>query len=158
MDGKDESIKIVVRNRRARHEYELLETIEAGIALQGTEVKSIRAGHVNMGDAYARARQGSLMLEGMHISPWATANDYDQHHPTRARRLLLHKREIRYLLRQMEAKGLTVVPVTLYFKRGKLKVELAVARGKRLHDKRQSTLKREAQRDMERAYKHKLNR
>lgn len=150
----DTGIKLVLRNRKAYHDYEILETIEAGIALQGTEVKSIRAGKVNISDAYARPRNGSLVLMALHISPWDTANDYDQHDPTRPRMLLLHKREIRYLLREIEAKGLTVVPVALYFKRGRLKVELGVAKGKRQHDKRQSTLKKEAQRDMERAYKH----
>lgn len=147
-------IKIVLRNKRVFHEYNIIEKFEAGIALRGTEVKSIRAGKVNLTDAYARHNQGSIVLVNMHISPWDTANDYDQHDPTRPRRLLLHKREIRKLSHQMEAKGYTLLPLSLYFKGGKLKVELGLARGKNIHDKRQATLKRDADREMERARKY----
>ncbi len=147
-------IKLVQRNKRAYYEYEILEKFEAGISLQGTEVKSIRNGKVSMGDAYAGIRQGSIFLMNLHISPWETANDYDQHDPTRPRRLLLHRKEIRKLAHQLGAKGYTLVPLKIYFKNGKLKVELGLARGKNIHDKRQTSLKRDANREMDRARKY----
>jgi len=146
-------IKVVVRNRRAYYEYEIIEKFEAGIALHGTEVKSIRAGKVNLGDAFARPRQGSIFLLNLHISPWETANDYDQHEPTRPRRLLLHKKEIKKLSHEIEAKGYSLMPLSLYFKDGKLKVELGMGKGKKVRDKRQNTMKRESNREMERAQK-----
>lgn len=146
-------IKLVLRNKRAYHEYEILEKFEAGISLHGTEVKSIRAGKVNMGDAFARHYQGSISLMNLHISPWETANDFDQHDTTRPRRLLLHKKEIRKLSHEIEAKGYTLLPLSLYFKGGKLKVELGLAKGKNIHDKRQTSLKRDADREMDRAQK-----
>ena len=146
-------IKLVLRNKRAYFEYEILEKLEAGIALEGTEVKSIRAGKVNLGDAFARPSQGSIYLYNMHVSPWDSANDFDQHEPTRIRRLLLHRKEIRKLSHEIEAKGYTLLPLALYFKDGKLKVELGLARGKKIHDKRQTTMKRESDREMERAQK-----
>ncbi len=152
MNDKDH-IKIVVRNRKAYHDFNITHTVEAGISLHGTEVKSIRAGRVNISDAYARSAKGGLLLINMHVSPWDTANSYDQHDPTRPRRLLLHKREIRKLVHEIEAKGHTLVPLSLYFKHGRLKVELGLAKGKRSYDKRQSSLKKEADRDMERAQK-----
>ena len=106
-----------------------------------------------MGDSYARPRNGSISLLNLHISPWETANDYDQHDPTRPRLLLLHKKEIRKLTHEIEAKGYTLLPLSLYFKAGKLKVELGLAKGKNVHDKRQTSLKRDAKREMERARK-----
>lgn len=154
MSEAKDHIKIVVRNKKAYHEYNIVEKFEAGISLKGTEVKSIREGKVNIGDAYARHRNGSISLMKMHISPWDTANDYDQHDPTRPRLLLLHRREIRKLTHQLEAKGYTLLPLSLYFKHGKLKVELGLARGKNIRDKRQSTLKKDADREMERAQKY----
>jgi len=147
-------IKVIIRNKRAYYEYEILEKLEAGISLQGTEVKSIRAGKVNIGDAYARVLRGSFSLLNMHISPWETANDYDQHATTRPRLLLLHRREIRKLSHLIEAKGYTLLPLSLYFKNGKLKVELGLAKGKNVRDKRQSALKRDATREMDRARKY----
>lgn len=147
-------IKLILRNKRAYHEYTILEKFEAGIALQGTEVKSVRAGNVTMGDAYAGYRSGSISLLNLHIGPWETANDYDQHNPTRPRLLLLHKKEIRKLTHQIQAQGYTLLPLALYFKNGKLKVELGLAKGKNIHDKRQTSLKRDAQREMERASKY----
>jgi len=144
---------MVLRNKRAFHDYTIIEKFEAGVALQGTEVKSIRAGKVTMGDAYAGMRKGSISLLNLHISPWETANDYDQHNPTRPRLLLLHKREIRKLSHQIEAKGYTLLPLALYFKNGKLKVELGLAKGKNIHDKRQTSIKRDADREMDRARK-----
>ncbi len=149
----DKHIKLVLRNKRAFYEYEILEKFEAGISLHGTEVKSIRAGKLNMGDAYATHRNGSISLLNLHISPWETANEYDQHDPTRPRRLLLHRREIRKLSHDIEAKGYTLLPLSLYFKAGKLKVELGLARGKNIRDKRQTALKRDAAREMDRARK-----
>ncbi|MBT4036323.1 MAG: SsrA-binding protein SmpB [Candidatus Marinimicrobia bacterium] len=149
----DKHIKLVLRNKRAYYEYEIVEKFEAGISLHGTEVKSIRAGKLNMGDSYARPRNGSISLLNLHISPWETANDYDQHDPTRPRLLLLHKKEIRKLTHEIEAKGYTLLPLSLYFKAGKLKVELGLAKGKNVHDKRQTSLKRDAKREMERARK-----
>jgi len=149
----DKHIKLVMRNKRAFHEYEIVERFEAGISLQGTEVKSIRAGKVNMGDAYARHRNGSISILNLHISPWETANDFDQHNPTRPRLLLLHKREIRKLSHEIEAKGFTLLPLSLYFKAGRLKVELGLAKGKNVHDKRQTALKKDALREMDRARK-----
>jgi len=151
--SEGEHIKIVARNRKAFHNYHIQETLEAGIALRGTEVKSIRAGKVNLSDAYARPRGTGIVLVNLHISPWDTANRYDQHDPLRSRQLLLNKREIRRLVHEVEAKGHTLVPTSLYFKRGRLKVEIGIAKGKRLHDKRQSALKKEADREMERARK-----
>ncbi len=148
------SIKLVVRNKRAYYEYEIIEKYEAGISLHGTEVKSIRAGKVNLGDAYARPRNGSISLMNLHVSPWETANEYDQHDPTRPRLLLLHKKEIRKLSHEIEAKGYTLLPLSLYFKAGKLKVELGLAKGKNVRDKRQTALKRDADREMDRARKY----
>jgi len=152
--SEDKHIKLVVRNKRAYYEYEIIDKYEAGIALQGTEVKSIRAGKITLGDAYARPRHGSFYLVNLHISPWETANEYDQHEPTRPRLLLLHKREIRKLRHDIEAKGYTLLPLSLYFKAGKLKVELGLAKGKNVRDKRQTALKRDAAREMDRARKH----
>ncbi len=151
--NEQSNIKLVLRNKRAYHEYEILEKYEAGISLHGTEVKSIRAGKVNMSDAYARHYQGSISLMNLHISPWETANDFDQHDTTRPRRLLLHSKEIRKLSHDIEAKGYTLLPLSLYFKGGKLKVELGLAKGKNLRDKRQTALKRDADREMDRAKK-----
>ncbi len=151
-----ESIKIVLNNRKARHEYHILETIEAGIALKGTEVKSIRAGRVSLDEAYAKPKGGNILLFNMHIKPWDTAHAYDQHEPRRPRQLLLHKREIRYLIQAVEKKGYTLIPLRLYFKRGKLKVELGLARGKKLYDKRATAAAREAEREIQRAQKHRL--
>ncbi len=153
MNDTNDKIRMVLRNKRAFHDYTIIEKFEAGVALQGTEVKSIRAGKVTMGDAYAGMRKGSISLLNLHISPWETANDYDQHNPTRPRLLLLHKREIRKLSHQIEAKGYTLLPLALYFKNGKLKVELGLAKGKNIHDKRQTSIKRDADREMDRARK-----
>lgn len=154
MNERTDHIKVIARNKKAFHEYNILEKFEAGISLRGTEVKSIREGKVIIGDAYARHRRGSISLLHMHISPWDTANDYDQHDPTRPRLLLLQRREIRKLAHQLDAKGYTLLPLSLYFKNGKLKVELGLAKGKNIHDKRQTSLKRDATREMERAQKY----
>ncbi|MGB3187875.1 MAG: SsrA-binding protein SmpB, partial [Limnoraphis sp.] len=139
-------------NRKARYLYELLETYQAGIELQGTEVKSIRAGRVNMQDGYALVRNREAWLINVHISPYETSA-YFNHEPRRTRKLLLHRKEINKLIGLVEQKGLTLVPTKMYFKNGLVKVEIAVGRGKKLHDKRDTMKKRDDQRQMERAMK-----
>ncbi len=146
--------KIITVNRKARHDYEILDTIEAGIVLLGTEVKSLRAGKVNLKDSYARIKDGEVWLVGVHISPYSHGG-YSNHAPERDRKLLLHKSEIRRLIGKTEEKGITLVPLRMYFKNGKAKVELALARGKRKFDKRQDIAKRDAQREIQRKLKEK---
>ncbi len=137
-------------NRAASHNYHLLQRFEAGIALTGTEVKSAREGRVNLKEAYARVRDGEVYLHGAHISPYTHGNR-ENHEPLRVRKLLLHAREIRKLSRETDSGGVTIVPTRMYLKRGRIKVELALARGKRQHDKREDKRKREAEREMARA-------
>lgn len=145
------SIKIIVSNRKVYHEYEVLQTQEAGIALQGTEVKSLRAGKVNLGDAYCRVTENmEVWLMNAHIAPYDFGNIHN-HDPLRERALLLHKNEIRRLYGQVREKGLALVPTKLYFKNGRVKIEIALAKGKKLYDKRESLKKKESQRDMARA-------
>ena len=146
-----DGIKIITKNRKAFHDFTILEKFEAGISLHGTEVKSIREGRVNLQDAYAKHREGSIFLVGMNISTWLGASDYDQHDPIRTRQLLLHRREIRKIGEQVDQGGLTLVPLMLYFRNGKLKVELGLAKGKQQHDKRDSLAKKDAEREMARA-------
>jgi len=145
-----EPIKVVAENRKARHDYFIDEIYEAGIALVGTEVKSIRTGKVSLRDSYAEVVNGEAYLQNMHISPYDKGSRFN-HDPKRPRKLLLHKREIKKLLGQTTQKGYTLIPLRLYFKRGKVKVELALARGKKLYDKRQDIAKRDAQREISRA-------
>lgn len=151
--AKDE-IQVIAENRKARHDYFVEETFEAGIALQGTEVKSLRAGRVNLRDGYAQVVGGELFLENVHISPYVQANRFN-HDPLRRRKLLMHKREIRRLHAALREKGYTLVPLRLYFKRGRAKVELGLARGKKLYDKRADIASRDAQRDIARAMRGK---
>ena len=146
----EEGETVVASNRKARHDYELLERFEAGIKLTGDEVKSLRAGRASLVDAFARPRDGQLWLEGMHVPPYEQG-DTKAHLPLRPRKLLLHRREIDAMARDVAEKGLSVVPLRVYFTHGIAKVELALARGKRRYEKRQSIAKREAQREMERA-------
>ncbi len=146
----EEGETVVASNRKARHDYELLERFEAGIKLTGDEVKSLRAGRASLVDAFARPRDGELWLEGMHVPPYEQG-DTKAHLPLRPRKLLLHRREIDAMTRDVAEKGLSVVPLRVYFTHGMAKVELALARGKRRYEKRQSIAKREAQREMERA-------
>jgi SsrA-binding protein len=150
MGRRDEGEKIVASNRRARHDYELLERFSSGIRLTGDEVKSLRAGRASLVDSYGRVRDGELWLEGMHIPPYEQGNTRT-HLPLRPRKLLLHRREIEEIARGVNEKGLALVPLRVYFVHGLAKVELALARGKRRYEKRQSIAKREAQREMERA-------
>ena len=149
--GKD-SIKIACENRKARHDYFIHETLEAGLVLVGTEVKSLRAGRANLRDSYAEVKGGEVFVENMHISPYEEGNIFN-HDPLRPRKLLLHKAEIRRLFGKTREKGMTLVPLKIYFKRGKAKMELALASGKKLYDKRQTLAAKSAQRDVERALK-----
>jgi len=138
-------------NRKARHEYHIDETYEAGIALSGTEIKSIRAGKANLQDSFARIENGELVLYNMHISPYEQGNRFN-HEPKRPRKLLMHKREIMRLFGQTREKGYSLIPLKVYFKSGKwAKVELALARGKKQYDKREDIAARDAQRDIDRA-------
>jgi len=146
----DSGRKLICQNRRARHDYHILETIEAGISLTGTEVKSLRAGHANLKEAYARIDNEEAFLFNCHINPYEDGGRYN-HEPTRARKLLLHKTEIRRLFARVQIKGLTLVPLSLYFLKGRVKVELGVARGKKEFDKREDLAERDAKREMERA-------
>jgi len=142
--------RVVASNRRARHEYEVLDTLEAGIALVGPEVKSLRAGRANLGDAYAVVRRGEVFLQNLHISPYqpATRENPD---PRRERKLLLHRSEIGKLSGRVAERGLTLVPLSIYFRDGRAKVELALARGKAKRDKRQTIRRREDEREAARA-------
>lgn len=146
-------IKQVAANRKATHDYEILQRVEAGISLLGTEIKSIRTNGASIREAYARPRDGELWLYGAHIAPYE-GGSYMNHEPTRPRRLLLHKKEIRELSRAINEKGLTLVPLSLYLKDGMAKLELGLARGRKHYDKRQAIAKRDAQRDIERALRH----
>jgi len=140
----------IISNRRARHDYHIVETIEAGIELRGTEVKSLRDHRGSLGDAFAKVEHGQVFLFNLHISPYDKGNRFN-HDPLRARRLLLHKNEIHRLSGQTDRKSMALIPLRLYFKRGRVKVELAVAKGKVQFDKRDDLKKREHQREIERA-------
>lgn len=142
-------IKIIVDNRRARYEYQLTDRYEAGIELQGSEVKSLRAGKANLQDAFAAIERGEIVLHNLHISPYSHGG-YANHEPVRPRKLLLKRAEIGKLQKATDQKGFTLVPTKLYFKNGWAKVEIAVGRGKKLYDKRQDIAEREAKRRMER--------
>jgi SsrA-binding protein len=144
----DETIS-VARNKRARHDYHVVETWEAGIVLTGTEVKSLRNGKANIADAYAIVRNGEMFLINLHIPPYEQGNQFN-HDPTRTRKLLLHRKEIRRLIGSVERQGLALVPLEIYFKRGIAKVMLALGKGKKLHDKRDTERKRDAEREMAR--------
>ena len=148
------SIKIVTQNRKARHEYHILETWEAGIVLLGTEVKSLREGHINLKDSHARISHGEIFLHNCHINPYERGG-YANHDPVRVRKLLLHKREIRKLTGKVQEKGLTLIPLKVYFKDGKAKVEIALCQGKKHYDKRADIASRDAKRDMDRSLKYK---
>jgi SsrA-binding protein len=146
--------RTVATNRRARHDYEVLETIEAGIALRGSEVKSLRDGKAQLADAYARVDDGELWLYGVHIPAWQFATGFGGHEPDRKRKLLVHRKQIDELMGRTQQQSLTLVPLSLYFKDGKAKVQLALARGRKLYDKRQAILSREAERESARALRN----
>jgi SsrA-binding protein len=150
MPSADAAVKIVAHNRSASHDYFLEDRFEAGLALLGTEIKSIRAGHVQPKEAYVHAENGQVFLLNAHIAAYDPAARQN-HEPRRPRRLLLHKREIRKLQEQVKLKGYTIVPVKLYLVKGRAKIEIALAKGKKQYDKRQTIAKRESERDMARA-------
>lgn len=145
--------KVVATNRKARHDYHIEETYEAGLVLTGTEVKSLRQGRLNLKDSFARVEGGEVFLYNMHVSPYSHGNRWN-HEPTRTRKLLLHKEEIRRLIGKVQQQGLTLVPLKVYFTpQGRAKVEIALARGKKLWDKRQDIAERDARREAQRAAK-----
>ena len=144
--------KNIAENRKAFHDYHILETFEAGVALLGTEVKSIREGRVNLRDSYAQVQRGEVLLDNVHIQPYSHRG-YADHEPMRARRLLLHRHEIRKLIGKTVERGMTLVPVRMYFKNGRVKVALALAKGKQAHDKRDAIKKREVERETRAAVK-----
>jgi SsrA-binding protein len=148
-EAKSEVISIA-RNKRARFDYHLLETFEAGIVLGGTEVKSLRSGKASIADAYGIVKDGEIFLLNAHIQPYESRG-YANHEPSRSRKLLLHRREIRRLIGAVERQGFTLIPLELYFKKGVAKVALALAKGKKLHDKRDTERQRDAEREMARA-------
>lgn len=145
-------IKQVTTNKKAFHDYFILDSIEAGIVLQGTEVKSLREGKANLKDGYARIDRGEVYLIDCHISPYPCGGHFN-HEPERPRKLLLKKQEIKRLLGKMTEKGMTLIPTRIYFKDGKAKVEIGIAKGKRLYDKRESLRKKDERREIERAFK-----
>ncbi len=153
MANEKDRIKIISDNRQARFLYEILETYEVGIELQGTEVKSIRAGKVNLRDGFATLRDGEVWLMNVHISPYEKSSQFFNHEPRRNRRLLMHNWEIRKLIGQVEQKGLTLVPLKMYFKGSWVKISLGLGKGKKLHDKRETLKRRQDDRDMSRAMK-----
>lgn len=142
--------KIVAQNRKAYHDFFIEETLEAGLVLTGTEIKSIRKGSVSLRDAYARVEQGEVFLHNMHIAPYAQGNQFN-HEPLRTRKCLLHRKQIAHLFGAVREQGLTLIPTKLYLKHGFAKVELCLAKGKKLHDKRESLKKKDANRDIQRA-------
>ena len=147
------STKLIANNKKAYHDYFILDTYEAGIELRGTEIKSVRKGSTNLKDAFIRIKNNEAFIENMHIAPYEQGNRFN-HEPLRTRKLLLHKKQIRKLQKEVKENGLTIVPTKLYFNTSKLKVEIALARGKKLYDKRQDLKAKDAKRDVERALKN----
>lgn len=143
-------IKIIAKNKRARHDYHVVDSVEAGVVLRGTEVKSVRLGKVQLVDSYARIEDGELYAVGMHISPYEQGNRFNVD-PRRTRKLLVHKAEIRRIARQVTEKGMTLVPLSVYLRHGRVKVEIGICRGKKAYDKREAIRRRDADRDMERS-------
>ena len=145
-------VKVIAQNRKARHEFFIEDTYECGLVLFGTEVKSIRAGKVNLKDSYCMVKSGEIFVHGMHVSPYEQGNIFNKD-PFRDRKLLLHRREIDKLQGMQQADGMSLIPLQLYFKDGKVKLELAVAKGKKLYDKRHDIADRDNKREMERSFK-----
>jgi len=150
--AKDDGRKTVAQNRRARHDYDILDSVEAGIVLVGSEVKSLREGKAQIREAYARIDDGEMWLFGAHIPPWIHANGFGAHDPERKRKLLLHRRELISIANEVNQDGLNLVPLSIYFKDGRAKVEVALARGRHTYDKRRALAERDANRDAERAF------
>ena len=155
MPSDKKSSRTIADNRKARHDYFVLEQYECGIELVGTEVKSIREGGVNLKDSWCSVDNGELWIKGMHISPYSHGNIFNRD-PLRVRRLLMHKKEIMKLMGKVQQQGLALIPLSLYFKNGRVKVCLGLCKGKKLHDKREDMAKKAAQRDIERAMKSKM--
>ncbi len=153
MTEPQDSIKIITKNKPARFNYQIDETIEAGIVLTGSEVKSLRQGKANLKDGYARVRDGEVFLYEIHISPYSHAG-YSQHDPLRVRKLLLHKREVRRLTGKTKERGYSLIPTKLYFRNGKVKVELGLGKGKKMYDKREEIKKRDQKREAAAELKH----
>lgn len=149
---KDTAIKIVAENRKARHDYHIHESYEAGLVLTGTEVKSLRAGKANLKDSYARIEHNEMILHNMHISPYDAGNRFN-HEPLRNRKLLMHRREIDKLIGKTQEKGYTLVPLKLYFTHGLAKIQIGVATGKKNYDKRQDMAERDAKREIDRVFR-----
>ena len=154
MSTPKSGVKYIADNRKARHDYFIHETVESGIALTGTEVKSLRQGKANLKDSFCRIENGECLLLGMHISPYDQGNRFN-HDPLRTRKLLLHKYEILKLFGKIKEKGYTLIPLNMYFKKGKVKVTIALVTGKKLYDKRQAIAEKEVKRDMERKFRGK---
>jgi SsrA-binding protein len=150
---EQQGVKIVAQNRKARHDYTIEESYEAGMVLRGTEVKALRDGRVNIKDGYARIKNGELFLMDVHISPYAFGNRFN-HDPLRPRKLLMHGREIHRLLGKVREKGFALIPLSIYFSHGKAKVSLALAKGKKLYDKRQALKDKEMAKEVQRAQRH----
>lgn len=146
---KDSGIRTVAQNKKAYHDYFVLEKLEAGLELFGTEVKSIRQGKINLKDSWCFVKDGEMFVNGMHISPYEQGNIFNRD-PMRTKRLLLHKREIRRFYAQVKQEGLAIIPLSVYFKKGRAKVEIGLCKGKKLYDKREVAAKKDAQRDIER--------
>ena len=147
--------RVVASNRKARHNYHIIDKLEAGIALKGTEVKSVRDGSIDLRDSYAEIKKGEVFLINMHISPYKQANLFN-HNPLRERKLLVHKKEIRKLFGKVQEKGMTLIPLKVYIRNGKVKVELALAKGKISYDKRETIIKRDLEREQGRDWKAKI--
>jgi SsrA-binding protein len=150
--AREAAQRVIAENRKARHDYHILETWEAGLVLLGTEVKAIREGRVNLRDSYARADRGEIWMENVHISPYSHTG-YAHHEEKRQRKLLLHDHEIRKIIGRVAEKGLTLVPLEMYFKKGRVKVLLGLAKGKQAHDKRETIRRREVERETRAAVK-----
>jgi SsrA-binding protein len=146
-------IKVITRNRKAQHDYTLERTYDAGIVLQGSEIKSIRSNNINLQDGFVQERNGELWLMGVHISPYEQASVFGHHDPVRPRKLLLHKKEIAQLIDQSRERGYTIVPTMVYLERGRAKIQIALAKGRKQYDKRAVIAKREADREIRRALK-----
>ena len=152
---KNNAIKIVAQNKKAYHDYFVLEKLEAGIELFGTEVKSIRQGKINLKDSWCFVKDGEMFVNGMHISPYEQGNIFNRD-PLRTKRLLLHKREIRRFYANVKQEGLSIVPLSVYFSKGRAKVEIGLCKGKKLYDKREVAAQKEAQRTIERSIKERM--
>ncbi len=151
--GSEEGIKIISQNKKAFHDFEITERFEAGMVLLGTEVKSLREGRANLKDCYAKVKRNEVFVYGLHISPYTHAS-YDNHDPERVRKLLLHRSEIKRLLGKTQERGFSLIPLKLYFRMGKVKIEIALAKGKKEYDKRESIKRKEDARELDRLRKH----